>query len=195
MDLEAIHPQVVATPIGVLGEDQWKRDERATVVGPGCQRREPVQPDVAGHDLRHRATFSPSHPDLEQLESKIAGTPQLGRGRGQYRLHEVNQAPDQALWTLTERQFGATGCAEQVGHEGELGPIDVCEKERGTSCRHDTAVDLGRLLVGVDWCPDLDEIPVLPELVHEPAQIGERHRTVCYPGLPSALGGDTVRRR
>jgi hypothetical protein len=36
-------------------------------------------------------------------------------------------------------------------------------------------MDLGRLLVSVDWYPDFDEIPILPKPVHKLAQIGERH--------------------
>ena len=103
MNLESVHPEVVATAIRVLGEDQRKRDEGTTVVGPGRQRRQRIEPDVVGHNLRDGATTATSHPDPQQRQPKIAGTPQLGRGRGQNRLHEIHQTLDQALWALTKR--------------------------------------------------------------------------------------------
>ena len=198
MNLEAIHPQVVPTTTGMLRKDQWKRDEGTTVVGPCCQRRKLVQPDVVRHDLRHGATTSTPCSDLKQLESKITGLPQLEWGRWKNRLYEVDQAPDQPLWALTECHFGTTGCTEEVSHERELGPLNVGEKECRPRRCHYPSVDLGRFLVGVDWCPDLDEIPVLPKLIHEPAQIGERHRTLCYlvcrlPLAATWLGGNNKR--
>ena len=58
MDVQPIHPKVVAATVRMLRENQGESDEWPTVVRPRRQRWQPFEMDVVGDDLSNRASVA-----------------------------------------------------------------------------------------------------------------------------------------
>ncbi len=53
VDVQAIHPEVVAGASGMRRVDERERDERPAVLGPARHDRQPIEPDVRRDDVEH----------------------------------------------------------------------------------------------------------------------------------------------
>ena len=72
---------IVGTGLGMFGVDQRQRDERPAILGPAGQRREFIEADVGGADLRDRPAGASRGADSERLATDVARPPEF-RGRG-----------------------------------------------------------------------------------------------------------------
>ena len=64
VDVQPVHPEVVAAAVGMLRKHQREGDERTAVVGPCRQCRQPFEMDVVGDDLGDRAAPALLQADL-----------------------------------------------------------------------------------------------------------------------------------
>jgi hypothetical protein len=172
--LQAVHAEVVAEAVGVLGVDQRQGDEGAAVLGPGGQHRQAVEADVAAHHLGDRpAAPPPPRADRQRRAGEIARPPQLPRRRRQQRLRRLDQAADQAQRPIAERQLGAPRGAEEVGGQREIGALGVGEQQRRPAARDHPPVDLRRLEPWIDRRLDDGQVAIAAQAVEEGAEVGE----------------------
>jgi hypothetical protein len=103
----------------------------------------------------------------KEIADDVPRTPQLGWRWWQGGLGQFDQPADQPLRTVTKRQLGSAGRAEQVGNERKVGISDVRKQQRRASRRDDATMDLGRFEGTIDRRRDLDEISITPEPIEE----------------------------
>ncbi len=173
--LQAVHAEVVAPAVGMLGEDERQRDERSAVLRPGRQHRQAIEADVVGDDLGDRTARPALQADLQQFEADVACAPELGRRRRQHGLGQLHEPLDQPERPLAERQLGAARGAEQVRDQRKIRARDVAEEQRRPAGGDHAAMDLGRFEIRIHRRVYLDDVVGAAEVVDERAEVGNTH--------------------
>ncbi len=150
MHVQPVHRQVVAVSVRLLGVDERQRHERPAVVGPAGERRQQVEPGLAGDHLGDRPHPLPLEADLEQIGGDIARAPELPDVGREQRLRQIHQPADEFERPLAEGQGSAAPGAEQVGDQREGLAGHVGEEQRRALGGDHPAMDLGHLEMGID---------------------------------------------
>jgi hypothetical protein len=85
----------------------------------------------------------------------------------------MHHALDQFQRPRAECQLGASSRAKQIRDQGKRCAPHVGEEQGRPARGDDAAMDLGRLLVGVDRRGDLDEVAIVAKAVDERPQVRE----------------------
>jgi hypothetical protein len=172
--LDAVHAEVAAEPLGMLGVDERQRDERAAVLAPGAQQRQPRQPRRRVVVLQQRCASHVLPADLEQRTEQLALLPQSAEGRRQQRVRQRGEPLHEALGPRPERELHAARRAEQVGDDRPRRALDAPEEQRRAAGRDHAAVHFGGFEVRIDLGVDLDELVFTPQHGEQRAQVGQR---------------------
>jgi hypothetical protein len=89
----------------------------------------------------------------------------------------MDETSDELQRPTTEGQFGPAWCAEQVGHQGEVGALDVAEQKRGPAAGNHAPMNLGNFLDRVDFGPHFDHVFVAPQVAQESAKVRKHTRS------------------
>ncbi len=171
--VQPVDRQVVAVAAGMFGVDERQRHERAAVLGPAGERRQPVEPRLARHHLCHRAHRLPFQPHLEQAAGDIARAPQLACIRRHDGLRQFDQPANESHRVLAEGQGGAFLGAEQVRHERIPAALHVREEQRRATGGDHAAMDLGGFEMRVDRRGDGDQVGIGTQPIHEGSKVWE----------------------
>ncbi len=177
--LQPVHAEVVALAGGMLRVDERQRDKRAAVFGPAREDRQPIERRRLD-DVQDRSGAAALQANAERRLRDVARAPQLGGRRGHDCLGELHEPLDEREGARAERHLGPSPGAEQVRGQRKRAVPDVREEQRRAAGRDHATMNLGGLLVGVDWRVDGDEVAVAAKLVEERAEVGKQG---LYGGL------------
>ena len=124
-------PRLCAASVRMRRVDQRQSDERPPSSGQHVStgRRSSRTSEVMLSTIG--PCRDPAAPDLEQLESNVAGVPQPGRARREQLLGQLNDPPDQSHGPLTECHLRPPRRAKQVGDQPEIRPITLVNRSAG----------------------------------------------------------------
>jgi hypothetical protein len=178
MNLQAIHPEIVAMPIGMLRVDERQRDERTSILGPCGHRWQPIEPDITRDHVGDRTTASAPGTDTQHLEPSVTGGPQFPGGRRKQGLRQLHEAPDESERARAEREFRTAGRSKEIRDERKVCAGDVTEHECRAARGNHPPMDLRSFLVWIDRHVDVDHIAIAFEVCEERTEIGERHALI-----------------
>ena len=89
---------------GCARQHEGQRDERSAVLGPRGQDRKAIETHVARDDVGHRPARPRLHADGQRLEREVAGPHSFPTVGGRIVSGQLDEALDQALRALAERQ-------------------------------------------------------------------------------------------
>ena len=159
----------------MLSVDRRQGDERSPVLGPGGERRQPAEIGAVADHLAYRPRAAALEADTQQIESDVAGLPQLA-GRRRQQLGRQGGDPPDPLGRLTaEGQARAIGGAEEIADQREVRPLDSGKEQRRAAGGDHPPVNLGDLLLGADRGVNGDQLAIAAQLVDETAEISETH--------------------
>ena len=152
-------PRLWPLSLGMLGVDEGQRDERAAVLGPAGEDRQPIEAHVAGHDLGRRARSAGADgPTRSSIARDVARAPQLATAwAGSSVSASSTSRRIEPQRPRAEGQLGARAVPKRLVTSGKSAPFDVGEEQRRAAGGDHAAVDLGGLEPRVD--AGVDERP------------------------------------
>jgi hypothetical protein len=85
----------------------------------------------------------------------------------------MDESLDQSERPFTEREFSPPRRAKKIGHQREICPGDIGEKQRRAACGNDTAMDLRRLETSVDGRGNLNQVVIATQPIEKRAEVAK----------------------
>ncbi len=173
--------------VRVLCVHQRQGQKRATVLGPGRQSREPVEPHIALDDFHHGSRPAVRQPDAQCLPDDTSRSPDCAERRRQLLANKLRQALYEGIRTVAEGELCAPSGPEQVHGQGQVGPSHPPQQQGRSPTGNNAPVDLSRLEMRIDLDVDLAQVAVRSKAIEKGPQVGENHlpprRGSCPPQL------------
>ncbi len=187
MDLDAVHAEIAAARLRMLGVDEGEREERTAVAGPGGEGGKPVQVGGRLDRLEHRPRASAPQAHLGERAEGAALAPEFRpRGRHEPLRHRRDRA-HQVTGARPERHLDPLRGAEQIGHDGIGRIADPGEEEGGPPGGDHTPMHLGDLEARIHRRRDFDQLPLGAQRIEKGPQITRRLAQCAPPCLRSTF--------
>jgi hypothetical protein len=163
-DLEPVHSRIASAGGETSSDDHRQGDERASILGPALQDREPREIHRISHvdDFLAGGFFHPSGKELEKVQSHGQKADDVLHRFGRVQLDESTQPGGQCIEVVdTQGHADASGAPEGIGQDGEFRTLNPFKKKRLASSRT-LGCEVGNVSdfkVGGDRGLDPEELP------------------------------------
>ena len=186
MGLHAIHAQVVAPILRVLGVDQRPRDEGAPILRPTGDDRQIIEGRRTVAHLQYWPVGFPTHANLECGRCQITSLPDFLEGRRHDGLHGVDQFFEEVLTVAAKAHFDTPGIPEQIHDEWEACTFWIAEEDGWTTGGNHPTVNLCHFQFGVNGSIHFHQFPGGAKFIKKGTQVS------VHGGLPGSFDPDSM---